>query len=648
MKKLLAILCAVIMLAGLIPTSYASSISADEDLVEYDKSALDKLTVNGSISILDKLGNHGTDVSLAYSENNFDSQKEATHEFMETLLSLIKEGQEVCEHVVIEGEDFEENFSIEINFDKTEKSKVNRYEINIINNHIYARRYEDGTKHAIRSCDVNNIDAIIDFIFKAEANELSVFEKADITTKNDDTSSNESSTENNSNSSGIYYDESILDSLTANGEAEIRFLSKKYDINHGFGFSSNSLTEQKAAVENFLDELIKLIEKDGEQCSHNSYKTEGLNTYAYVSILLTEKANYNKFEIEIRDNHVEFFWRGDSVKNELTTTYDVGNIDEIREFLSNAYDDELAVLSGAANNNWNEDEEIWTINYDKKTLSIGSQKEEYDVKEKLEFDVKLDSSYEDTILTEIGKKGEKIHATIELLFTGTQYYILTLEGSRGSKQFYHEEKSYGFSGSTNHNLPFETIEVVNDNKMMYLNNSDTKWDFIYINGDASDGELEIELEYDYYSNQGSVKRIEAPNILKATNVKYSYYGDEKYLDSGRNMFTLFRLPDKEEYITQVQQEMKEESEKETQNPERVITKYKGIDDDMMLGYYINFIAEIPLDFSNGFTPDWYDNLGSNVTATLIGFTGTIDGEDDRHFTMMKLSGDKGDMWFARN
>lgn len=61
----------------------------------------------------------------------------------------------------------------------------------------------------------------------------------------------------------------------------------------------------------------------------------------------------------------------------------------------------------------------------------------------------------------------------------------------------------------------------------------------------------------------------------------------------------------------------------------------------MLGYSINFIAEIPFENKNSD----YSYLGNNLKLALIGLENTLDGKVYRNDVMVRLAGDKGCLWF---
>lgn len=446
----------------------------------------------------------------------------------------------------------------------------------------------------------------------------------------------------------ISYDKEILKNISADGKIRTTYLSRKHTMAPTFIFNTANMEEQIKAAENFIDELIKILENGRVDCTHSKdfiqNKNEGLDYYVSVDIQLT---SFSYFVFEIRDNHLSFCFDYNNFSRSIDC--DINNIDEVGAFLINVSNNEFECLDTfGENSNVKTIEEFETINYENQVLtdSNGSNQLEFKQMEKVEFDVTLDDSCYDTFLAEIGNENETIHCTIEQLFSSVSDYILTLEGSKEKKQLWHREYSWGFSGATIHNLTFSTAYRVENNKLMRYNLD--KGDLIYIDADSLNNDItNVYLEYTYLQNQGSgAKIIATPNILQCKNIEYEFYGTQKELDRGTNIYTLFGIPEKEIYVQQIQEEMKKEEDYTPQDPERYVTKVKGTFGEDIEDYYLTFIGVIPLDLlESNQLPKWYTDLGENITATLIGFTETINGEDNDNYTMIKFTGSKKDLWF---
>ena len=218
--------------------------------------------------------------------------------------------------------------------------------------------------------------------------------------------------------------------------------------------------------------------------------------------------------------------------------------------------------------------------------------------------------------------------------------MLTLKGNKGKKTFVKEDYSWSFTGGDV--LSFLTYHVLENNTSI-IKGSSVKTDIIYIDGSVSDGSVSNVCIYLEPDDQPF--KINSTNSIEVENITYEYFGTEEGLKDGRNIYWLFGIPEKEIYI----QQQKEESEKydvEEQDPERTVTKVKGVmKDGSVSGYKITFIAEIDVSTSMSDMPKWYTSLGDNVKATLVGFMRTIDGEEVRSYTMIRFSGSKDSVWF---
>lgn len=150
---------------------------------------------------------------------------------------------------------------------------------------------------------------------------------------------------------------------------------------------------------------------------------------------------------------------------------------------------------------------------------------------------------------------------------------------------------------------------------------------------------------DVYVSIDSRGMGESVQNMPAENIHYEFLGDDTTLNSRRNLYVLFGI-EKEDLI----KDEEDDSEKEQENPDISTTNMRGeyLDGEEVIDFYISFIGEADITVNTASAPDWFQKLGSNVKATIVGVTQTLNGEDRRSYTMLRFSGDQGIQWFDNN
>ena len=263
--------------------------------------------------------------------------------------------------------------------------------------------------------------------------------------------------------------------------------------------------------------------------------------------------------------------------------------------------------------------------------------------DKIDFTFTVSDSFAGEITERVADIGEEVKGTLNHYIRGTaqyQYHILTLSGAKGQVSLWRVD--YGSLQNTNHytNEPmyfYQGFRVEDNQLVRYDPNEYTEYknDF-YVQVKASGDNInEVSFNYKPYSQTKNLnERMKGAQLCE--NVDYTAFSTDEI-----SLKDKFEEKDEEKII-------KEEIERNRgydvteQDPERYVTVVKGErNDGRMLGYSINFIAEIPFENKNSD----YSYLGNNLKLALIGLENTLDGKVYRNDVMVRLAGDKGCLWF---
>lgn len=416
--------------------------------------------------------------------------------------------------------------------------------------------------------------------------------------------------------------EDIIERLNVDSSISLKGNSKEYSFDYMFSFNENVLLEQKEATYSFLSKVIEL----GRGAQDNYYLSGGYDGHNNVAVCEITISGLDKYTFTLIDNHTSFWFGG----------YDIDSPDKLMYYLAVGSLEELSILDTEASAEKTCDE-ICEINIADGIISSAKGKEQaLKEVERVEFDIITDDSYSGTLFEDISNIGSKIHCTIKNFLAGHTIYVLTLDGEKGTKQLFYQNYDWAFNPGDK--LQFLTGHYIDEGKLIIDNN--IKYDSIILEGISSNDNItEIKL---FLKPDTMPFIINSTNLITAENIEYTALDTNER----RSLNTLFGIPDKQTVIENSKED-KEKYDVEEQDPERYTTLVKGVrKDGRVLDYSISFIAEIPLNTDNNNNlPAWYSRLGNNVTATLIGFTQTIDGEENRNYTMIRFSGTKGNAWF---
>ncbi len=379
--------------------------------------------------------------------------------------------------------------------------------------------------------------------------------------------------------------------------------SPKYCLDEAYYIDTRSgaidFDEQTNALYNFTEKVFDmLIEGAVESSITNEEKyriiADKTSEHSYVEMAVGGTGVSYRFIISdnhwFYDTHTFYTNRGHFAygnysdgsypDEKYAQCYDLTNVEEIIEYITSAYDNELSdlrIYRGAygGNGHYNveaEDKIRATADYENQMFYYVELSSKYKLLDKLSFNITLDESWRDSPLEEIAGPNGVVKCTIENLHTGRMHLVLTFEGKYGKKQYFQMDIVTGFSTSSRW-LYFTTDSVVEDNKFIQLKaRRGFSNDVIFFSG----GYNNLTLSWYYHSEgqggysisdkgieprYGHPQIIESPNPLKCTDMKYEFYGSEKSFEGNNNLNRYLSLPASyEEYAASLGIELEDEEE----------------------------------------------------------------------------------------
>lgn len=266
----------------------------------------------------------------------------------------------------------------------------------------------------------------------------------------------------------------------------------------------------------------------------------------------------------------------------------------------------------------------------------------YILREKFTFTFVADESFRGAITEEVAEIGETVYCESRVYLkewnsnrTKNRYHnVMTLKGSKGTIDIW---------GGILYDLDYIPLYKPTDVIMVGVTANRVIKGYSaeplvrYSGGNWKDDYIRIQAEFDGTEITGMKIKYE-PEEERT-------YREDLYMKDSIDCTSFeYELLVPLEEITEKEKE--EEKALEERNPEKYVTKVRGkLRDGAYADYRINSIYEIPLLFSDPDLPQWYENLGDDVKAYLISFTQIIDGKDRRNYTMVKLEGEDGKLWF---
>lgn len=261
----------------------------------------------------------------------------------------------------------------------------------------------------------------------------------------------------------------------------------------------------------------------------------------------------------------------------------------------------------------------------------------YQVVDCVSFEADIDDSFYDTFIEEIASPNSTINCTMELIRFGTSNRVLLkMDGDRDERTYYMRPDYTWYSNS----IMFYTNSYIYKNRVVTTNQP---MFYIKVEGVTDeDGNIDLTLTV----NLGQIGDL--PTKIVSKNLKYESFIDEdtSIWDKNRNLGGLFSLTREKmaEENKKIEEQMSQEIDYE--NYVNYLRK-KDEDGNVISDYFVHFIAQVELSIKSNILPDWYNKLGDNVTATIIGITKII-RNNERVDSMILFKGDKGEKWFTNS
>lgn len=261
----------------------------------------------------------------------------------------------------------------------------------------------------------------------------------------------------------------------------------------------------------------------------------------------------------------------------------------------------------------------------------------YQVVDRVSFEADIDDSFYDTFIEEIASPNSTINCVMELIRVGTSNRVLLkMAGDRDERAYYMRPDYTWYSNS----IMFYTNSYIYKNRVVTTNQP---MFYIKVEGVTDDdGNIDLTLTV----NLGQIGDL--PTKIVSKNLTYESFIDEdtSIWDKNRNLGGLFSLTREKmaEENKKIEEQMSQEIDYE--NYVNYLRK-KDEDGNVISDYFVHFIAQVELSIKSNILPDWYNKLGDNVTATIIGITKII-RNNERVDSMILFKGDKGEKWFTNS
>ena len=374
-------------------------------------------------------------------------------------------------------------------------------------------------------------------------------------TKNADNTEKSNTTVTDKSNSDYNADDILKNFTSKNFKMEIYSKCKNYELD--VRLKNSDISSKRDSQKNELADFIEAVEYAmNTYGTKNTYRASGDLKKAYEAsddgiYICMYYSSSEKYELFISENQA-VTWFG-SFK--LDDKY----VNDFASFLKRSTAGNPT--SALYNFIWDEDEteEHGFFDFKNKTYQYSSGKQiSYVDAEKIEFDVTVDDDLGSSIFADIGNMGGTVHCTLENLLSNYNYFILTLSGRNGKKQYAVCVTDYGWQSG--YKMHFLTNEYIENGK--YISDDGSDMDYIYVIGRINkQSDLEIAVQYNTMNNNGKPRKtVSFDNATMAANVKYQYLLKGKDAERCRLVLSsLYGMPEtKEEYIKQQEEKNNEE------------------------------------------------------------------------------------------
>ncbi|MBD8947628.1 MAG: hypothetical protein EGR97_09940 [Clostridiales bacterium] len=293
--------------------------------------------------------------------------------------------------------------------------------------------------------------------------------------------------------------------------------------------------------------------------------------------------------------------------------------------------------------NANTTEVIYT-NYNPKAGTIqkraSDEPEKYRLIDRLTFDLAIDESYYETELEEITGGIGNVHGTLTHFWRGYHFFILTLEGSAETREYFYVDHRWQFESSHDPCFVFNRRDQVVDSQLVRLPSKiGTAQQNIRLYPDRENNSLKnVRLEYESagcreirYSSK--VLQVPPPNPVQAENFEY------ELIDALETDQTLY------DYLFHEKPEITSTPEK--QDPTRYKIELRHEYDTHTEDFYIDLATKFNINTSVISTPDWVKEIEAdeNAEVTFINIASTVNGKYHIDNPAVKIKGADGEKWF---
>ena len=427
------------------------------------------------------------------------------------------------------------------------------------------------------------------------------------------------------------FKEDVINDYEGAKKFYIVLATRKYRISHAVYFGETNLTSDDLAE--WAGKIYDYACKYGERLSFE--ESEKLQSEFNEKIAAGQYSVNHSLQVETYDvsgDNIMLFEKMLYIDNGQTDlTFVIENPEAFLEYVKSI----LPEIGGKVGRRNPIRKKYTNIDFENMTSDHG----EVYLVERMNFQFDTGNLFEDSFMDNIASPNTTVDCKIEQLQLGIEYVlVLTLDGDIGSKSYCTADIFRGFG--LNQNFTQFMGDATFDGKdMLFYADDPVEPQIIRFTGKTStNGVPTAEMSVSFGNRLTSLKSIELKNI------EYEFYGKEdNLLHQNRNLSVLFGLT-REKLVD----EAKKNQTTEEQDPERWVTKWKGVDaNGDPIGYYVNFAAQFDVNLSGNTMPAWYKKLGDNVTATMPVLIRTYKGVAEKKINhpFMLLKGDKGYKWF---
>lgn len=301
-------------------------------------------------------------------------------------------------------------------------------------------------------------------------------------------------------------------------------------------------------------------------------------------------------------------------------------------------------LSTAQFRPWDMDTKVIYADYNPKAGTIqkraSDEPEKYRLIDQMTFDLAIDESYYETELEEITGGTGNVHCTLTHFWRGYHFFILTLEGSAETREYFFVDYHWQFEQVRDPCFVFNRKNQVVDSQLVSLPSKiGTAQQNIRLYPEKGNNSVKnVRLEYESagcrkisYSDKNL--QVPPPNPVRAENFEY---GVVDALETDQTLYDyLFNEKPKVTAAT------------EQQDPTRYKIELRHEYDTHKEDFYIDLATKFNINTSAISTPGWVKEIEADESAevTFINIASTVNGKYYIDNPAVKIKGADGEKWF---